>query len=421
MKGKITSEEAPIDFITSDEKHHVCEENGVFKTSLYKVLLFMHMVDSIKSGDLNLKYSYRYLSIQDYLIDQETWRKNRKQLLQLTGLYKFNNVNHILLQLKKRLDKTYQKINKRIIEGRNHNLSIDEEDTVTVTTPALDERETEYISTLLSQQGYIPILRVLSEIDHLSKFSHCFKHHSLKYNKRRPKQPIFYAGLIGLGCNIGVSKMAHISPGINENTLTNAVNWYFNRKSLSEANKTIVDLIHQLNLSAIFLSKKDKAHTASDGSKYNVAVESLLANYSFKYFGKDKGISIYTFIDERQSLFHSLVMSSSEREAAYVIDGLNKVDVPKVAIHSTDTHGYTESIFAVTHLLGISFAPRLKQIGKQQIYAFSTKSRYKAKGYQIIPNNTINQSIIKDNWDDFLRLTVTIKLKKQPPLNYSNA
>ena len=46
-----------------------------------------------------------------------------------------------------------------------------------------------------------------------------------------------------------------------------------------------------------------------------------------------KRISVYTFIDERQALFHSLVMNAYEREAAYVIDGINNNDVTKFDIH----------------------------------------------------------------------------------------
>lgn len=92
---------------------------------------------------------------------------------------------------------------------------------------------------------------------------------------------------------------------------------------------------------------------------------SLNANHSFKYFGKGQGVSAYTFIDERQLLWHSVVISAAERESAYVIDGLMRNDVVRSDIHSTDSHGYAEAIFAVTHLLGISYAPRIKNLGDQ--------------------------------------------------------
>jgi TnpA family transposase len=51
-----------------------------------------------------------------------------------------------------------------------------------------------------------------------------------------------------------------------------------------------------------------------------------------------------------------------EGQSTYVIDGLMRNDVVKSDIHSTDTHGFSEAIFAVTHLLGVSFAPRIKNL-----------------------------------------------------------
>lgn len=40
-------------------------------------------------------------------------------------------------------------------------------------------------------------------------------------------------------------------------------------------------------------------------------------------------------------------------------------DVIKSDIHSTDTHGYSEVIFADTYLLNFAFAPRIKGLGRQ--------------------------------------------------------
>lgn len=127
-----------------------------------------------------------------------------------------------------------------------------------------------------------------------------------------------------------------------------------------------------------------------------MAVDSLLANYSFKYFGKDKNVSIYLFIDDKQSLFYSTVISAAEREAAYVMDGLLHNDVVKSTIHSTDMHGFTESIFAATHFMRTSFAPRFKQLNKQYIYGFSAMLTYAKKDYKILPCRTINTKIIRE-------------------------
>ena len=117
-----------------------------------------------------------------------------------------------------------------------------------------------------------------------------------------------------------------------------------------------------MELPNLYRRHQEKLHTSSDGQKYGVSVPSLNANYSFKYFGQEKGVSVYSFIGERHLLFYSTVISSSEREAAYVIDGLLHNEAIKSNIHSTDSHGFTEVVFAVTHLLGFTFAPRLKTL-----------------------------------------------------------
>jgi TnpA family transposase len=170
-------------------------------------------------------------------------------------------------------------------------------------------------------------------------------------------------------------------------------------------------MISKLFLANYYRHNATELHTSSDGSKYNVAVDSILASYSFKYFGKEKGVTIYTYLDERHLLFHSTVISSSEREAAYVIDGLLQNEVIKSDIHSVDTHGFTEVVFAISPFINTAFAPRIKNIGEQKIYAFSAKQTYVKRGYKILPSRTINLQLIKTHWNDILRFMATIKLK----------
>ena len=140
--------------------------------------------------------------------------------------------------------------------------------------------------------------------------------------------------------------------------------------------------------------------------------ESLHTSRSFKYFGQGAGVSAYTFIDERDRLWHSLVISASDRESAYVIDGLMHNDVVKSDLHSTDTHGYTEAIFGLTYLLGFAFGPRIKGLAKQSLYHFRDHDRDERKGWKISPDKYVNEVLIIENWDQVLRLVATIKLKE---------
>ena len=402
----------PQAFLEKEELSHILSDKNKVRQSLYKSLLFAHIADAIKSGEINLTHSYRYLSIDEYLINKKTWQINRKDLLDRAELTIYSSVQNTISLLRKKLDRQYRIVNESINRGKNPNISFNKIGELIVDTPKVEKIETSRIVELLKQENYISILDVLDTVDQLTNFSECLQHYRVVQQIKRPKPMVFYAGLMAKGCNIGLGKLASVSKGINGNTLETVVNWYFSNDHLMAANNRIIRFINKLALPNVMRRTLGKLHTSSDGQKRNVDFDSILANFSFKYHGSGRGVSIYDFIDERHVLFHSLVMSSSEREAAYVIDGLMCNDEIKSDIHSTDTHGYSDLIFAITHLLGISFAPRLAKIKKRSLFSFEKRNVYQKKGYKVLPDYCINVRLIEENWDDILRLVATIKLKE---------
>ena len=85
---------------------------------------------------------------------------------------------------------------------------------------------------------------------------------------------------------------------------------------LQAANDRVLRLIARLELPNLARRSPDHLHTSSDCQKFEVRVDSLNANYSYKYFGKGQGVSVYPFRDERDPLWYSTVFSSAERESA---------------------------------------------------------------------------------------------------------
>ena len=106
------------------------------------------------------------------------------------------------------------------------------------------------------------------------------------------------------------------------------------------------------------------------------------------------------------------MISAAERESVYVIDGLMYNDVIKSDIHSTDSHGYTESIFGATYLLGFSYAPRIKNLKRQRLYIFKGRGKAHPSTWKINPAGYIDTKLIEENWDDILRLAASIKIRK---------
>ncbi len=401
---------SPWDFLNTQE-NEMCFKDEKLKVSLYKVLLFIHIANGIKSGTLNLLYSYRYKAIQHYLIGEKIWESERQDLLKAAGLEDFMDLKTVLPSLTEKLNTKYKTVNERFLANENPYLTVDEKYHIVIETPKTDSSDEKYAATLLHQAGFVPVVKVLSDINHVTQFTSSFKHHSIKHTKMKPQPEIFFAGVIGKGCNMDLNRLANSSIGIKADALNNVVNWHFSVKNIQAANNRVIRMINSLHLSTAFQYEPGQIHTSSDGRKVTVAVDSILASHSYKYFGKEKGVTIYMFIDEKQILFYSTVISASEREAAYVIDGLLNNDVIKSNIHSTDMHGFTEIIFAVTHFISTLYAPRLKNISKQKLYGFTGRKTYKRLNYKILPSRGVHVKLIEENWDTILRFMATIKLK----------
>ncbi len=410
-KDGVITKNAPLDFLKETEKNSVLS-NG-FRASLYKIYLFLYIAQAVKSGQLNLQESYKYRSLDGYLIDKGKWERMKAILIPQANLSHFQDPKTVIASLKEALWYRYQHVNHPIRLVQNSHLRIQKDLSFSIRTPALEEQFSEKLRPYFPDKHIISLPEILATIEKQTHFLENFTHWQNQYHKKSSFNPkTLYAAIIGLGCSIGISKMSRISSEIGENALYNTVNWYFSLENIRSANDQIIAFMDKMELPNLYRKQKNLLHTASDGQKFEIRGESLNANYSFKYFGKNQGISVNSFIDERHFLWHSLVFSASERESAYVIDGLMHHETIKSDIHSTDTHGYSEAIFATTHLLGISYAPRIKNLKKQRLYGFKEWDKQTINSWKIKPSQFVSEALIVEQWDEILRFIATIKLKE---------
>lgn len=407
--GDLSASSAPMGFLDVEQQAAVVRDDGTFRVSLYKVFLFQAVTTAIKSGDLNIEHSYKYRPMDAYLIDRNRWHREKTRLLERAGLVEFADPEPVLARLNAALMAQYKATNDRAAD--NPHLKLRKDGTFHIATPALDARDSDPLGDLFPQRHDVPLAQVLETVNNHCNMLGSFEHWQQTHVRQATSHPALLAGIMGLGCGIGVRKMARISSRVTESELDHTVNWRFSLENIRTANDAVLKAMDGMELPNLHRQTRDQLHTASDGQKFEVRGDSLHASRSFKYFGQGQGVSAYTFVDERNFLWHSLMISAADRESAYVIDGLMHNDVVKSDIHSTDTHGYTEAVFGLTHLLGFCFAPRIKGVGKQTLYIFKPKNQA-SDDWALHPNKTINEAVIRDNWDDLLRLVVTIKLKE---------
>ena len=410
-KDGVVDRSAPTGFLDPEERVAVSMD-GKFCVSLYKALLFLHVQNGIKSGALNLEHSYKYRPLDDYLIDRDRWQRAKQQLIERVGLEGFVDPRKTLKELDEALYQQYLLNDRNIAEGKNPHIKFKKNGGFTLSTPKQQESDAEPLQQYFPDHRIVPLVEVLATVNRFTHYVDELQHPQQRYHHGKPSEAAIYAGIIGIGCAIGLRRMMRISRGITEAELEHTVNWHFTLDGLNAASDRVVHLMDRLDLPNLLRRLPEQLHTSSDGQKFEVRVDSLNANYSFKYFGKEQGVAAYTFRDERDLLWYSTVFSAAERESAYVIDGLMHNEVVKSDIHSTDAFGFSELVFAVSHLLGFSYAPRFKNLPRQRLYIFRNRKGVDRSAWKIKPAGYADDEIVIQQWDEILRMIAIIKLKE---------
>lgn len=353
------------------------------------------------------------------MLDEVSWQNQKQTLLDRAGLRHLEIWSTVKDTVENKLKEQISQTFDAIDSGENLFVRKNKKGGLRFVTPKKDAPAPQV--NFYPKDYYISIFEVLHTVNRYTDFTSALKHR-MEHNQQLILPPnINFATLIGWGCNLGLHHMAKTS-SVPLRELERATNWHFTPQHLLLANDRITALMHQLPVSGL-LQEPGPRHnehvyrSASDGQKYTLALDSIHANYSSKYLGKDKGVTVYSFIHEHYPVFYTTVFSADDFEAWYVLDGLlhNAMTLPIGQIHSTDTHGVTDLNFAVTYLLGMVFQPRIKQFNKSTLFGMSGVAIPQSADYSLAIGSPINSKLIEEQWDNILRFLVTIKLNYALP------
>jgi TnpA family transposase len=79
--------------------------------------------------------------------------------------------------------------------------------------------------------------------------------------------------------------------------------------------------------------------------------------------------------------------------------------------HYTDTAGYTDQVFALSHLLGFRFAPRLRDLADAKLFTIAKQLDDFPKIEKLF-RGKISMKLIRENYDDVLKLAHSIREEK---------
>ena len=164
----------------------------------------------------------------------------------------------------------------------------------------------------------------------------------------------------------------------------------------------IIDAHHALPFTRVWGSP---ATTSSDGQFFPSGRNAGEINAKY---GPDPGLKIYSFLSGCYGSFHSNVIGATAGEAPFVLDGLvgNAAEFDPL-VHYVDTGGASDHVFALFHLLGLSFAPRRRDFPDRRLTGFGRPGRWRA--LSALMGRPVNEEVVLEHWRDVLRLAAGIK------------
>jgi TnpA family transposase len=253
--------------------------------------------------------------------------------------------------------------------------------------------------------GMVPAVRVtdlLAEVDRWTGFSATFTHLHTGLPTDDPR--VALTAVLADATNLGLTRMADACAIASYRQLAWTAGWHLREETYRRALAALVNAQQAQPLAAHFgaadVSSSDGQHFPTGG--LGEAVGAFNARY-----GRNATTLLYTHVSARHAPFHTAAIPPSG-EAAHVIDGLlyHEADLNS-AVHHTDGGGVSDHVFALAHVLGFRFAPRIPNLAERRLYAFGPADTWPALEPFIA--GTIDTKLIAAHWDDVLRLAASVR------------
>lgn len=394
-------EDAPTSFIRPRWKPLVFTDDG-FHRGFYEFCALAELKNALRSGDMWVTGSRQFRDFDDYLLasDDYTGIKNSGKLPLITTDGSTQYLEGRLALLQKRL----KEVNDLAARDELPGVQVTEKG---VKITALETIVPAHAQPLIDQaSAMFPRIRItdlLMEVDSWTGFTRHFT--SLKSGQPSTDRQLLLTAILADGINLGLTKMAESCTGVTYARLDRHQASYIRDETYSAALAELVNTQHGHPFAAQW---GDGTTSSSDGQRFRTGSKAESTGHVNPKYGAEPGRLIYTHVSDQYSPFHSKLVNVGDRDATYVLDGLlyHESDLA-IQEHYTDTAGFTDHLFALMHLLGYRFAPRIRNIGDTRLYTPTNDPGLSTLAPLI--GGSINTTTIAQHWDEILRLAASIK------------
>ena len=405
---KSLPKDVPTQFVSVELRPGLKGKNGSINRSTWEIGLALAIREKLRSGDIYLPQSKQHVSFWDLMVSNLRWKEIKYEAISELDL---PQQEHVKTHLTMQFQCSTEKARKEWCLGNfayvvNGKLKLKKDDKL-IHPPAFAALK----KTIEANLPTIRIEKLLMEVDKITGFTKHFKPIQSYHSQPKNFYKTLIAAIISQATNLGIMSTSASVQGISVDMLRHVLNSFIREETLTAASSEIVNRHHNHPLSA---SQGDGHISSSDAQRFKIRADSLLASHYPRYYGYyEKAIGIYTHVSNQLSVFSTKVISCVPREALYVIDGLLENNtVLKIKAHTTDTHGYTEIIFALCYLLGFYFMPRIRDLKDQQLYRIDKSTTYRE--IDTLLTKTADLDIVEEQWDAMLRVDISLKKRTAP-------
>ena len=391
--------DTPVKFLPPRWKRLAVTDKGIDRR-FYEMATLVELKDALRSGDVWVIGSRQFKDFDEYLLPTHVFaQKKAEGLSDLTvPLHAKAYLDERLTLLRQLLDE----VNRMAAAGELDDVQLD--DKGLKISPIVDDTPAEakeLVAQIAAMLPPVKITHLLQEVIGWIDFTRQFTH--LKTGEPSTDRKLLLTALLADAFNLGLEKMAQACPGITSARLAYHAAWHVRTDTYSKALAELVNFQHKLPFAAHW---GDGTTSSSDGQRFKAGSHAQESGYRNAKYGDDPGVLFYTHVSNQYAGYQIKVINAPVRDATHVLDGLlyHESDL-KIDEHYTDTAGFTDHVFAMFHLHGATYAPRIADLPDKRLYVPGKPSEWPALA--AIIGGSLDTKVIEAPFEDILRMVVS--------------
>ncbi|MFV2197854.1 Tn3 family transposase [Nocardiopsis sp. LOL_012] len=384
---------------------HPVREDGAVNRHAYAFCVLERFWRHLKRREIYAGASTRWRNPQAELLEGAQWEAIRPDAL--TSLSLPSSPDELLTEHSRTLDAALREVGGRLIA--NPDARVDEAGRIHLSGVKAVEEPPSLVDLRSRTTAMLPrvelpevILEVMSWVPELAE---AFTAVSGGRSRLADLPVSIAACLTAHSLNVGYRPIAKRGiEALERSRLSHVYQNYFRPETLAPANAPLVG-----RQSGVALAQAwgGGMVAAVDGMRFVVPVPAAFARPNRKYFGSKRGMTWLNAMNDRGMGRGAKVVSGTIRDSLHMVDvifGLDGGELPEIVV--SDTGSYSDLVFGLLELLGISYRPALADLPDQKGWRISASADYGP--LDTFARGKVDLRKIRRNWEDILRVVASI-------------